>query len=584
MRERLLVRHFVRGFIDNDLISPDSDRHEVLSVICAALITAGLFVSVLRSMKYLFQPFQSPGFTALHAVDDHVFFITASMIVMALVAVAEWGALALDERDTLILGPLPVPRRMLIAAKLKAMALFALAFALALNVIPSVLHPSLMIAKLDIPAASALALIALHAAATMAAGAFGFTSIVGTRELLHAALGPALFRRVSAAAQALLLISLGTVLLLLPSLSARVASTKLERRSLAYALPPLWFVGMHESAGGRLIDRLPRPALPRSVLRQETESTAVYRRHQATFRQLRRIGSLAVPIVFALAFAAFLWNTRRLPLPHVPRPGALQSRSPKWGRRLASIVARTAGQRAGFSFTLQTLFRSPPHRLAIATFTAAGLAIATLNLQRIEFTQHQRPTTALLVIQTVLLTALMLGVRHAVRMPAELRANWIFQLSRACGPRAYVSGAKRAILSGIALPAVAILFGLHLLVLPVSSAFLHALCGLALSALLVETLFLRFRRPPFVAPYVRTSNLLALTPIGIIAFFAFTYAFAALERLALGGTAEMTLFLAVGSGLLLALQAVDRRNWRRNATFDSADGVEFPTQRLELSG
>ena len=52
MRERHLVRHFVRGFIDNDLISPDTDRHEVLSVVCAALITLGLFVSVLRSMKF----------------------------------------------------------------------------------------------------------------------------------------------------------------------------------------------------------------------------------------------------------------------------------------------------------------------------------------------------------------------------------------------------------------------------------------------------------------------------------------------------------------------------------------------------
>ena len=117
-----------------------------------------------------------------------------------------------------------------------------------------------------------------------------------------------------------------------------------------------------------------------------------------------------------------------------------------------------------------------------------------------------------------------------------------------------------------------------------STAVLHASCGLALSALLVETLFLRYRRPPFVAAYVGASNPLALAPIGIIAFFVFTYAFAALERLALGGTAEMALFLAVCSGLLLALHALDRRNWRLNATFDPADAVEFPTQRLELSG
>src|SRR5690349_11954860 len=114
MRERLLVRHFLRRLLENDLISPDADRHEVLGVACAALITAGLVGTVFISVKYQFSPLQLPGWTSLAALNDMSLFLGASMIVMALVAVSEWDALGLDARDASILGPLPLPRGLLL--------------------------------------------------------------------------------------------------------------------------------------------------------------------------------------------------------------------------------------------------------------------------------------------------------------------------------------------------------------------------------------------------------------------------------------------------------------------------------------
>ena len=35
---RLLRHHFLRRFLDNDLISPNADRHEVLVLLAAALV------------------------------------------------------------------------------------------------------------------------------------------------------------------------------------------------------------------------------------------------------------------------------------------------------------------------------------------------------------------------------------------------------------------------------------------------------------------------------------------------------------------------------------------------------------------
>src|SRR3954453_17944963 len=122
MREQLLTRHFLARFMENDLVSPDGDRHDALAMICGGLLTSGLFVSVFVSLKFLFMPFQSPGRTADLAIYDRLFFIAISMIGMALVAVATWDALSLDPRDTAILGPLPIPRGAIVRAKLRAVA------------------------------------------------------------------------------------------------------------------------------------------------------------------------------------------------------------------------------------------------------------------------------------------------------------------------------------------------------------------------------------------------------------------------------------------------------------------------------
>ena len=48
---RLLTAHFLRRLIDDDLISPNADRHESLSMIGAMLVSLGLFVSVIASMR-----------------------------------------------------------------------------------------------------------------------------------------------------------------------------------------------------------------------------------------------------------------------------------------------------------------------------------------------------------------------------------------------------------------------------------------------------------------------------------------------------------------------------------------------------
>ena len=149
MRERLLTQHFLQRFLENDLLSPEADRHDAIAMACGGLLTLGLFVSIGMSMQFLFMPFQSPGRTAMLAMGDRLFFVAISMIVMALVAVLTWDALSLDARDTAMFGPLPIERGLIVRAKLRAVGILAGGFALAISSLSSVFHPSLMVAKLS---------------------------------------------------------------------------------------------------------------------------------------------------------------------------------------------------------------------------------------------------------------------------------------------------------------------------------------------------------------------------------------------------------------------------------------------------
>ena len=163
MRRRLLVRHFLNQFVENDF-APDVDRHQILAVAAAALITLPLFATIFMSVKFLMQPLQSPGWTGITTMGDQVVFCATSLLVSAAIATLEWDALALSPRDSVILGVLPVPREEIVRAKVLALVTFAAAFVIALNALPILLHPPLTVANFR---GNPLLLIPLIAAALL---------------------------------------------------------------------------------------------------------------------------------------------------------------------------------------------------------------------------------------------------------------------------------------------------------------------------------------------------------------------------------------------------------------------------------
>ena len=74
------MRHFLWRFLENDLVSPNADRREVLSAAGGALVAVSLFMAALMALQYQFSNFMPPGIASLRSLDDRFLFTSASML------------------------------------------------------------------------------------------------------------------------------------------------------------------------------------------------------------------------------------------------------------------------------------------------------------------------------------------------------------------------------------------------------------------------------------------------------------------------------------------------------------------------
>jgi hypothetical protein len=591
VRKRL-VAHFLRRFLENDLLSPEADRHGVVTTTCAALATIGAFLAVLLSLKYLFRPVQSAGWTAMVALDDIFLYAGCSMVVMGFVAVAAWDALALDTRDAAILGALPVGRARLARAQATAVIVFAGVFGIALNLVPSVISPVLRVSKLPVSLVDLAWLVAAQAIVTTAAGVFGFALVFAVREATRALLPSAWFARVSTLLQASLVVLLATSFLLLPAVYSGVARRWIAPIMPAIAtMPPLWFVGLHEAIAGNVLDRLPPTEPPpdaparMSMVAFEGRMRAEYREQKPALASLARLAVIGLTSALLAAAAAWAWNARRLPVPPVARRTHRGGIARLGMALIERIVVRRPASRAGYFFTLQTLSRSVPHRMAAATTLAGAMALSAVCLRATGVGSDIRevPVT-LFALQTLILVVLVAGLRHATGLPADLRASPAYWLSSTSDDRSFVQGVKRALLTCVAVPALAALFALHVFLLGVPAAGAHAISGLLVACMLIDGAFAGESRVPLVSAHVPGGNLLGLAPIYVALTLTVVFGFAWIERAVSTSAGGVSVLWAALTAIWIAVRWWDRAREDGTALRPELDELPAaPTQRLTLS-
>lgn len=495
MRRRLLVRHFLNQFVENDF-SPDVDRHQLFAVAAAALITIPLFATVFMSVKYLMQPLQSPGWTGMTTMSDQVIFCATSLLVSATIATLEWDALALSHRDSMTLGVLPLPRAEIVRAKVTALVTFAAAFVISLNALPTLMHPPLTVANFRASPLLLVPLVAAHAISTSMAGAFGFACVVGLRELLFLCLGERYFSRIAGTIRSALLFSFLVLLVLAPiQLSGRTAWMFEASRVPVLLQPVSWFAATHAAIAGRVLDTLPTPDLPARLSADENRLRTQYRNSLPHLTALALRGTGILAAVLMITMGVYLRNARRFHLlPEGQAAGSALGAS-RVSDRLASALTRRPASRAGLLFLARTVAGNPSHRVYVTAFVATGLALVITLAPDALFGRAGAPIrTSELVAQTLMLTAVVAGFRAAVRTSADARAAWIFGVAEVGDNGDFRKGVRLGVITAM-VATVLLLFPLHAAAWGASIATAHAINGAALGWLLVEVACASVERP-----------------------------------------------------------------------------------------
>jgi hypothetical protein len=567
MRRRLLVRHFLNQFVEHDL-STDADRHQVLALAAATLITLPLFATVFMSVKYLMQPLQAPGWTEFTTMGDQVVFCATSLLVSAVIATLEWEALALSPRDAMILGVLPVPRGEIVRAKVLALMTFAAAFVIALNAVPTVLHPPLTVANFRGNPLMLLPLAAAHGLSTSMAGVFGFACVVGLREFLFLCLGERWFAFVAGPIRSGLLFSFLVLLMLVPvRLSGRPA-WMFERGNAPVLLQPVgWFAAVHGATAGRILDTFQAPALPGALAAEESRLRAQYQGSLPQLTALAIRGTAVLVFVVAASLGMYLRNARRFQALPEGQGAPARFGLSRLSDGAASVLTRRPATRAGLLFLVRTVLGNPSHRVYITAAMAAGMALLITMAPDalLAYRIGRMPIhTFELAAQTLMLTAMVAGFRAAVRTSADPRSAWLFGIAETGDGREFRKGVRLGVITAI-VAVVLLLLPLHAAAWGLSVASMHAVNGMALGWLLVEVACASVERP--LVWTIPPSD--GLNTVGVVFLAALTIAvlvLARIEQAALTAGVGTAAFAGVMVAAATFVRHLNERNHRAAAS------------------
>jgi len=217
---------------------------------------------------------------------------------------------------------------------------------------------------------------------------------------------------------------------------------------------------------------------------------------------------------------------------------------PGRGRRLLAgfanaLVVRTPAQRAAFHFVWQTLARSRSHRVLLAAYAAAGVALVfqgSLGVIASGVSGWWQDSRGVLLPAPLVLALFLLGgMRYVFTVPAELRENWMFQLAATGNPREYLAGVRKAALLLGAVPLFALLAPVYCWLWGPAKGGAHVLFGFLVSVLLTDLLLMNFEKLPFTCSYVAgKANLKMSWPLYILAYLFYVAALSAVDALIMG--------------------------------------------------
>ena len=481
----VLVRLFFSRFFDKESLSPQGDPGANVVQTLGLLAAPGGFIALLLY-------FTAQGATGWNLVSIRCLFLWLSMVVVAFIVVFEWDALFLDRRDYQVLRPLPLPLWKLFLAKLTAFLVFLSLFLLAINGVATLLWSSAF------DSGSFPEVVAIHLPMVVLSGLFSAFAAASIQGLLLIIVPARLFRPVATCVQTILMTVLVTLFFLSPLLAGAIRPAVVAFSGVARCVPPYWYAGLYEQV---------RPAVGN--------------------RALLDLGRMALPglgcavALFALThLPGYRWQMLRLiemPPSNPSGPGRVLG---ALNAALDRLLLKNPVQQAVYHFVGQTISRSMKHRLFLAVYAGFGAALVVFNLGQAFVTTGFGPAfrvtgfvpdhAMLLRVPLTLSFVLVTGLRAAFSFPAELNANWSFQISDTNHATECLNAVRKWIIACGVMPLFLLLMPAELQFLPWPDVLFQLLYGITLSLLLTEAMLFGFRKIPFTCGYFPGRNNLVL--------------------------------------------------------------------------
>lgn len=246
------------------------------------------------------------------------------------------------------------------------------------------------------------------------------------------------------------------------------------------------------------------------------------------------------------------------------------------------VIFRGSFHRACYQFVARTLLRSDAHLQVISAFVALGLVAAAEGITSIRadkfFLTRHSPSADFLSIPFVLGYCLIIGIRTAFEVPANLDANWLFKLWLPLDDRLPRSVGRRILLT-FSLPwlapacliATQYFFGWR-------DALLHTAILIVSTVFLVEVLLIHFRKIPHTCSYPEfQSNSGMILVAYLFGFFLYADYLPELEHWPLVEPLRIFCFVPLLAVIFVALYAYRKQmlEMDKQLTFDASSRSTF---------
>ena len=415
-----LLRHFVVRFFDSELTTTP-DQWQVPSIGLFSMLLPW-FPVLAEPLKFKYAHFSSlptPGPYQEVVRADELWLLTLMMSAIGLVAAVKWQALFPSLRDYQVLGTLPLRARQIFQAKFLALLIVSMVAVVAINAIPCLDFPLVSASRWQINPSLAEHL-EVQAVAMAAACYFFFFGLLALQGVLLNLLPPRRFGRVTGYLQGLLVAVMLILVVLSFSIDTRFLAVALRPQMAAW-LPPVWFLGLYQNLLGD-------PDLAMAALATRAQT--------------------ALAVALALAVFCYTISYQRHRKLMVEGASGASSGDRKWTGALLEWLVPNPRQQAILVFMAKTLARSSQHRTLLMGYGGFGVAILISGILGMQeaVSRPNRTAACFVYAHVILLTFLLIGLRHLFTIPVELKANWTFQITERQGRLDWMRAVDRFIL------------------------------------------------------------------------------------------------------------------------------------------